>query len=153
MATPIDRLPAVTKHGKWDRARESPVVATGSGSGTNSVQASVEPRVVDRRGSRSAREETLPGKPDVGSRVLEMVGGGIGRTSAVPAPQLILHDLPHVHNGFSVAQSWQDSNDFGDVLLSVVLLVDPDWVDAEQDLEHLGAWLAFLDGSVGTIVS
>jgi hypothetical protein len=45
----------------------------------------------------------------------------------------------------SVAQPRQDSHHFRDVLLGVVLLVHPDWVDPEQDFEHLVVRSAVFD--------
>jgi hypothetical protein len=79
----------------------------------------------------------LPGKPDVGRSLMEMLGGRYSHATAVPTPQFLVQDLLHLHDRFGVAQSRQDSHHLGDVLLSLVLLMDPDWVHAEQDLEHV----------------
>jgi hypothetical protein len=57
--------------------------------------------------------------------------------TTVPPSQLLLDDRFYVLRKSRVAQSCQDTGRFRDEFLCVVLPVDPNWVDLEQDLEHL----------------
>jgi hypothetical protein len=87
-------------------------------------------------GSRNL-EEVVPGGADGDCCIGKSLWTQFGQPpTAIPTSQFLENDLFHVVGDSGVAQSRQHCGQLRDELLSIIL-VDPDWVELEQDLEQL----------------